>query len=397
MSGVRDPFRLGDSAAGTALVAVERARAGTGDWAAAHAAIRAVLTAGRIPAGAGTGLFRGAPTLAWLLHRTGHPGYNRHLARLDAAIDTDIAARLERAGRRIADGAPAAMAEYDLISGLTGLGVYLMARRPHSTELSRILNHLVALTRPVTRDGVSWPGWWTPAAPTGRPSEQFPRGHANLGLAHGITGPLALLSMAMTAGHHVPGQQDAIMQICGFLDVWEHSDATATWWPETVTHSHPHPGPPPAARPGRASWCYGTPGIARAQQLAGLALADAQRARRAEAAMAACLRDRRQLDQLTDTGLCHGITGCLHTAASIAAASPDPTTWTRLIDDALTPRLADLLTAGGRPRRAGLLEGSAGLDLLDRAAPATLGWDVVLLTNPAPPQPAHAETGSRTP
>lgn len=393
MSTLGDSYRLGDDAAGTALLVVERARAGAGDWADAHRTIRAVLTSGRIPAGAGTGLFRGAPALAWLLHRTGYPGYRDHLARLDTAIDTDIAGRLDRARRRVHDGAPTTMAEYDLISGLTGLGVYLMACRPGSAAFKDVLSYLVAITRPITHDGQTWPGWWVHTAPTGKPSPRFPNGHANFGLAHGITGPLALLSMAMTAGHHVPGQQDAIMQICAFLDVWEHSDTTATWWPETVAQSEPDPRPGPP----RASWCYGTPGIARAQQLAALATGDPDRARRAEAAMAACLGDARQLDQLTDTGLCHGTSGTRHTAGRIAADSPDPARWIRLVHDALDRREQGLLQQDGRPPPCGLLEGSAGLDLLDPTTPPAPGWDAVLLTNPALPQRAHPSDRSLTP
>lgn len=39
-------------------------------------------------------------------------------------------------------------------------------------------------------------------------------------------------------------------------------------------------------RPARPSWCYGTPGLARARQLAGLALRDLARQEAAEHALA---------------------------------------------------------------------------------------------------------------
>lgn len=52
-------------------------------------------------------------------------------------------------------------------------------------------------------------------------------------------------------------------------------------------------------------------GLARAQQLAGLALGDTARTRLAEQSLAVCLGDRRQLDQLASVSLCHGWAGTL--------------------------------------------------------------------------------------
>ncbi len=117
----------------------------------------------------------------------------------------------------------------------------------------------------------------------------------------------------MIAGIEVTGQQDAIRQICDFLDAWEQRDAVATWWPETIARAEHERMTPAKTGPGRASWCYGVPGQARSQQLAGLAIGDPDRERRAEAAMAACLTDARQLDQVTDAGICHA-----------AASAPTP-------------------------------------------------------------------------
>ncbi|WP_433920814.1 hypothetical protein OIE50_16795 [Streptomyces canus] len=60
-------------------------------------------------------------------------------------------------------------------------------------------------------------------------------------------------------------------------------------------------------RPGprRPFWCYGTPRIARAQQLAGLALGGRDWQRQAEQVLAADQR----LAQLTDASRCHGWAG----------------------------------------------------------------------------------------
>ncbi|MGW1807070.1 lanthionine synthetase LanC family protein [Streptomyces sp. NPDC002078] len=60
-----------------------------------------------------------------------------------------------------------------------------------------------------------------------RPSPRWPGGHGNFGLAHGIAGPLALLAMALRHGHAVPGQTQAIIRICDWLDRWRTAPARA--------------------------------------------------------------------------------------------------------------------------------------------------------------------------
>ncbi|MGH3929910.1 MAG: lanthionine synthetase LanC family protein [Pseudonocardiaceae bacterium] len=111
------------------------------------------------------------------------------------------------------------------------------------------------------------------------------------------------------------------------------------WWPGFITREQVHQGHVQPISRQRPSWCYGTPGLARAQQLAGLATGDTARQRTAETALLGCLRDRTQLDRITDSGLCHGMAGVLHTA------------W-RMASDAHTPDIAiELPHLSGRCRR----------------------------------------------
>ncbi|WP_338785438.1 lanthionine synthetase LanC family protein [Streptomyces sp. DG1A-41] len=161
------------------------------------------------------------------------------------------------------------------------------------------------LTEPITIEAQRLPGWWTGDSPDLRPTPRWPGGHGNFGLAHGITGPLALLAMALRHGNTVPGQTQAITRICDWLDRWRNGTGSHAWWPDLITRAEHRRGE--LQRPGRRrpSWCYGTPGIARAQQLAGLALGDCDRQRQAEQALAGCLADDQQLAQLTDASLCH--------------------------------------------------------------------------------------------
>ncbi|RJL23218.1 lanthionine synthetase C family protein [Bailinhaonella thermotolerans] len=353
-------------AAGDALLAIEQARRGLAGWDDAHQRITAATRDG-LP-GDPCGLFRGPPAIAYLLRLAARPGYAAALARLDAHITQITQARLAQAHARLAAGRAPTLREYDLISGLTGLGAYLRVHGGQPALLAQILDYLVRLTRPLPGTAGARPGWWTRNGPADRPDPAYPDGHANLGMAHGIAGPLALLSLTVTDQGPVPGQRAAIQRICAWLDKQQHGPAERPWWPGIVTPG-PRPGP---AGPQRPSWCYGTPGIARALQLAGTALADQVRQARAEHALAACLADAGQRAQLADASLCHGWAGTVLTAWRAATNARTPALARHL------PRLHARLHRGAVPAGEGLLEGAAGVRL---AALTVITGDPV----PAPP------------
>ena len=128
---------------------------------------------------------------------------------------------------------------------------------------------------------------------------------------------------------------------------------------------------------GRASWCYGAAGVARAQQLAAIASRDDARQTAAEYALAACL-SRPQLDRLTDIGICHGLAGLYQTAYRAAADTASPAIAQRL------PDLAALLY--GREHRDddnGFLTGHTGVALtretIRTGQPPHTRWDTCLL------------------
>jgi hypothetical protein len=278
---------------------------------------------------------------------------------------------------------------------VTGLGAYLLHRMPDSPALAAVLSYLVRLTEPANHDGMTIPGWWSRVGPHGELDHHgFPGGHANAGVAHGIGGPLALLALAARAGVTVPGHRTAIITICTWLDRWRIDTPTGPVWPYWVTLDQHRTGPPAVPeRPRRPSWCYGTAGLARVQQLAGLALGDTARQRTAEHALLRALTDPAQRAAMTDPSLCHGFAGLAHLAIRTAAEA-DPDTASRLraaaaqLLDAVHPSDAEpQLTAaallhpiGPGP---GLLEGASGVALAVHA-PATgalprTRWDACLL------------------
>ncbi|MGH4016747.1 MAG: lanthionine synthetase C family protein [Pseudonocardiaceae bacterium] len=375
---------LAKGAAGIALLHIERAHAGAGSWKTAHTWVQAA-TCTEISAADNTGLCFGAPAISFALHAAAADGtarYGAALVGVDAHVTALTHRRVDLAQARIDRGQPPAFAEYDLLHGLTGIGAHLLIHAPGSDALGRILDYLVRLTTPLRADGLTLPGWWVLHDPNVKHSPGFPGGHANLGIAHGITGPLALLAQALRRGSTVDGHADAIADICAWLDTWRQGADSGPWWPQWVTRADLHTGRPSQPGPARPSWCYGIPGLARAQQLVGIATGDIRRQQMAERALAGCLSDPAQLGRISDTSLCHGWAGLYQTVYRAARDGLTP------VISASLPHVTDLLTRHARAglgEGTGLLEGDAGLALAlhtaAHTAPPISGWDTCLMIN----------------
>ncbi|MFD7713735.1 lanthionine synthetase C family protein [Streptomyces sp. NPDC059786] len=374
---------LSDGPLGTALLHIERLHTGHGSASRAHTWIKdAAITP--VSASHTSGLFQGAPALAFTLGcaTTVHPTRYRHaLAVVDQHVIALAHRRVDTATQRAHSGERPTFHEYDLFHGLTGIGAYLLRHHPGGTALERILTYLVTLTRPVRDDRLGdVPGWWVGHDPHLTHTPDFPGGHANLGVAHGITGPLLLMARALRCGVTVDGQADAIHTLLAWLDQWRQDSDAGCWWPQHLTLDDLRTGRPTQSGPARPSWCYGTPGIARAGQMAALALDDTTRQHAYEVALVRCLTDPRQLTRLNDTSLCHGWAGVYQTAWRAAHDAATPAL------HAVLPQIRDALiqhapTSAGRDP--GLLLGDAGLALAlttaaRDAAPAS-GWDACLL------------------
>jgi len=375
---------LAHGAIGIVLLHTELAAAGLRPWQRVHDWLD-VVNRGPVTSGASTSLFYGAPALAFSLASAASvlPGsYGGALAALDARISRDARSRVAAARTRMRAGDLAALAEFDTLRGLAGVGAYLLRREPAGDGLREILEYLVDLTEPVNDGADTLPGWWTLTAPSGRPDPvDFPGGHGNVGLAHGVCGPLALLGLAAVQGVTVRRHLEAVAGICAWLDFWRADTDTGLAWPYLVRRTdhkggHARPRPGSAGRP--PSWCYGTAGVARAQQLAALATGDQDRRRDAEGALINAVTDPARRGATIDPSLCHGHAGLARIAARAAADASEPEA-TRLRERASRMLAATELGSATEP---GLLEGAAGV-ILSALAPVTAspltGWDRCLL------------------
>ncbi|TMR87855.1 lanthionine synthetase C family protein, partial [Nonomuraea basaltis] len=326
---------LAEGALGRALLHIER-----GNLSVARPLL-AEAVAGGVSTGSNASLFHGAPPLEFVLGRAGRADQT-----VQAAVDRVVVARLAAARRRRESARLPTLAEFDLIRGLTGLGALLLARAGSPPRLlHEVLAYLVTLACPAEADARVLPGWWSPDSPG---HQEIPGGHANNGVAHGICGPLALLSLAARRGILAEGQLEAI-------------DAFATWLEEFggfywITLGHLLADEPQQAPPLRPSWCYGGLGIARTLQLAALALGDDARRQKAEELGIAALTDPARLGRVTDVSLCHGWAGLLTVVTAIAADSSTPGRFA----EPIWQTRQRLVTGIASLRKPGFLEGRAG-------------------------------------
>jgi hypothetical protein len=318
--------------------------------------------------------------------------YRHGLDLLDRQVTADARRRLDAAHRRIDAGQLPTLAEFDAIRGLTGYGAYLLRRDPTGPVTRAVLDYCVRLTEPVVHADEHLPGWWVPSGPSGRLDDRFPGGHANHGMAHGVGSVLTLLALAARRGIRVTGHRQAMRTILAWLERWKTTTGRSATWPYWITRHELRTDRLTPSVPRRPSWCYGAAGLARAQQLAAMALSSATLRVNAETALLDALTDPDQLRATTDSGLCHGFAGLIHLAARVAADA-EPAIGSRLRavipalltavcppgttpDDVATRLLAD--KAG-----AGLLDGAAGtaLGLLaaDSTEPSRTAWDACLL------------------
>jgi hypothetical protein len=367
---------LSKGAAGVAILHGVRAQNGQGSLALAHTWLRRA-TAGGITDSSRAGLWFGAPAVAFAIAASAPGHYPEASLALKSLISDMTRARLHAAHARIDAAARPPLEEYDLVRGLTGLGACLLHTDPDPGLLAQVLRYLVRLTAPVPATdaaGPAAPGWWSSSNPNLTTST--PAGHGNFGMAHGISGVLALLALSARHGITVPGQADAIDRICDWLDAWRQPGHAGPWWPTWITIAELHEGRPCRPGPGRPSWCYGTPGIARALQLAALARCDKLRQAEAEDVLARCVTDPAQTALLTGPGLCHGWAGT--TAATWQAARDSGAAILSAAADALAGPLMSSVS-GEHPY--GLIDGYAGaaLTLHDIATQAAGTWTRCLL------------------
>src|SRR6266545_5904802 len=130
-------------------------------------------------------LYGGFPGVAWAAELVDHL-LDPDAEDRNEAVDDALLGLLSRA-----DLWPA---PHDLVVAVTGLGVYALQRFPRPSAIECLRRVVERLQEHAERDehGIYW---WTPPAGILHPDsrKQYPAGRADLGLAHGAAGAVALL------------------------------------------------------------------------------------------------------------------------------------------------------------------------------------------------------------
>lgn len=355
-----------------------------------QAAVADLEAAGSIAPGAFSGL-AGLAFAAWSLSRGGER-YRTLVASLEDALAIDAMTAASTIAHHAGGGG---VWQFDVISGLAGIGAYLLQRRSRpvvADALDAVLRALIQLTAP---NPGGPPRWYTPQhlmadEPTAR---HYPHGNLNLGLAHGIPGPLALMALACKEGVDLPGLREAIQHVARFVADSRIDGRQGIDWPTAIPlHADGRLNMAGAVERSRTAWCYGSPGVARSLWLAGDALGEGSLKALAVEAMAAVLRrpiPERMIDSPT---LCHGVSGLLAIVLRFARDEDGAELFAGGAD-ALCRQLLELYApdrplgycsiepGGNLVDQAGLLDGAPGvaLALLAAATSTEPFWDRLFL------------------
>ena len=392
------PGSLAQGQAGLAVLCAEldAAQPGAGWDAAGH---RHLTTAAAAVSPHDGSLFSGLAGLGFAatLLAAGRPRYARMLDQLDDAL----APRIDAALGTLAAASGCRVSDFDLVSGLTGTGAYLLTRHqlgpggPAAGTAAVLLGRLLRGLASLMAQPVDPRPWHTPAElVTGSLRTAYPGGLHNCGLAHGAPGPLALLALAALAGVGVPDGVAAIETTASWLAAHRCGPAAEPDWPDGVPLGGGQPSELPGPSPGRAAWCYGAPGVARSLWLAGAAVGEPRWQDLAVRTIRSVAERPPAAWGLASPGFCHGTAGLLQLLRRFAADLSDPAI--AATADRLAGELAaqfdpgSLLGIGGVDPdgvpvdQPGLLDGASGIALallgLPAASPAgTPGWDRMFL------------------
>lgn len=372
-AGRADDATLAGGTAGAALFFDYLARAG-GDQADRQFASRLLREAAdRLTTGtSGLGLHEGLAGVIWTA---------THLRGTELDLATEVSlARIDATMLAYLSRSPW-HDQFDLISGLVGLGVYALERLPRPAARG-CLEQVVARLDELAERGPAGVTWKTP--PALLPDFQrgrFPTGWYNLGVAHGVPGIVGLLAGACAVGVAADRARPLLHGAVDWL--------LAQQLPATSEARFPHciaPELDPA--PSRLAWCFGDAGIAATLLLAarGEEIPAWEQAALTIARRAATRRF--ESSGVEDAGLCHGAAGLAQIFTRLYQATGEP--W--LADAArawfertLTLAAPTLGSAAEPPADPSFLTGTAGVGLALLAGRTTVApaWDRVLLLSVA--------------
>jgi lantibiotic modifying enzyme len=271
------------------------------------------------------GLFDGTTGMAFTLRQASRGGtrYRKTLNTLHEGLCAQVLARL---WRHSGPEEGTALHDFDLISGAAGILAYLVSLEQPAAVIQQAIAHLLEYLLWLGEPGqpAGRERWYISPArlPNDLHRQAFPQGNFNCGLAHGIPGPLAALSLTWLAGYRFPGLRETIAYLADWIIGHRIKPAWGIDWPDSIPlESASTADEWQRLSPTRTAWCYGAPGVARSLWLAGSVLEDDQLRRTGIAAIESALRHQFVQRDILSPILCHGTAGLLHICLRFAHES----------------------------------------------------------------------------
>ena len=157
------------------------------------------------------------------------------------------------------------MFNYDTIQGLSGILNYMLINDLNKTcfmkQIKDILHYFVKLSKKYNYKKFDVPYWHISAKNLFLQEERdiFPDGVINLGVSHGISGPLIVMSKAFNSNIQVSGLREAILSISELLT--SNLDTKHKNWPSMIDIRKLN-NKKTIFEDSRDAWCYGRPGVA---------------------------------------------------------------------------------------------------------------------------------------
>jgi lantibiotic modifying enzyme len=310
------------------------------------------------------GFFAGLTGLGWAVHRLAPCLELGDTAAITADLDEAVAAAL---------GAGPWRWELDLVSGLAGIGCYLLDhpdRQFARLQIGVLMDRLIEAASPVA-GGVCW--LTRPAFLAPDQARAYPDGRFDLGVAHGAGGLIGLLARIAHAGLAGGRERTLLRQAVSWLLRNRRPDLTGSTFSRF--------GRPAALLSCRSAWCYGDPGLAAVLVSAAQARKDSALWQQATTlALRSAARPVEEAE-VSDASLCHGSAGLGHVFNWLSQVTDEEQLrraarfWFERTVEYFDP---------DRPEREGLLQGRLGTCLALLAAvsdeeplwsrPMLLGW-----------------------
>ncbi len=187
-------------------------------------------------------LYDGFSGIAWLLELFRKSGnYNEIEGDPNKYIDLLLADYIDKVKEE---------RRYELISGLTGIGVYFL-ERPMSAATRLGLKKIVTNLEIMAEKDTAGIRWRFPSGVLSLEEQKlFPGWHYNLGLAHGIPGVIAFLARVYEAGIERKLSLSLIRSAVSWLLQQKFKTPQVSLFPRICSMNN-------VGTPTRVSWCYG--------------------------------------------------------------------------------------------------------------------------------------------